>query len=357
MEKAIEFIKQNINLSPFVKNITVYGWQNNYEHTLIQSVSNYLFEDLDIIDNITPLTNENRPGNIKPKYYVCVHDTGDASTYHNAKFWSNTVRDEMWEQGKYACSYQYVVGNDGIYQQIPDNEVAWHAGDTTKYDYALYDAKVKGSNEHPIITISSDGYYEIDGKKSAILAPRAYKEKDGVVILDRIAQTSDINNQGILCKLIDGNYYIGETYFNTTYLKVANRGGNNNSIGIESCVCENNDIYLNWQRTAKLVAKLLVDNNLSFDDVKQHHYFSGKNCPQTIRENNMWQHFMSLVKCEYQGRLLLLEGYKFELVSTSNSVLANGRVISIDEREITIKIIIRKDNEAYTLEYIIKVKQ
>ena len=165
MEKAIEFIKQNINLKPFNKNITVYGWQNNYEHEIIQSVSNFLFEDLEIIQNITPLTNENRPGNKKPKYYVCVHDTGDADPTHNAKFWSDTVKNEMWEQGKYACSYQYVVGNDGVYHQIPDDEVAWHAGDTTKFDYALYETNVSGTNEYPTITISSDGYYEINNIK------------------------------------------------------------------------------------------------------------------------------------------------------------------------------------------------
>ena len=56
---------------------------------------------------------------------------------------------------------------------------------------------------------------------------------------------------------IDGKYYIGETYYSSTYEKISNRGGNNNSIGIESCITVGTDIYLTWQKTAKLVAKLL----------------------------------------------------------------------------------------------------
>ena len=137
MYKAIKLINESINKKPFEKQIRVFGWQDEFDHNLIQSVSSYLFEDFDVISNLAPMTNENRPANIKPKYYVTVHDTGDSDPLHTAQFWSNTVRDEYWEQGKYACSYQYVVGNDGTYQQIPDNEVAWHAGDTTKFDYKL----------------------------------------------------------------------------------------------------------------------------------------------------------------------------------------------------------------------------
>ena len=333
MKKAIDFILSTINNKPFSKKINVYGWQDEYEHLLTSSVSNYLFEDFKVIENITPLTNENRPGNKKPKYYVTVHDTGDADPTHTALFWSETVKNEYWELGKYACSYQYVVGNDGVYHQIPDDEVAWHAGDTTKFDYKLYDSCVTGTNEHPIISISADGYYEIDGVKSFVLAPRIYKEKNGEVIIDRLATTSDINDQGILCKLVDGKYYIGETYFNSGYMLIANRGGNNNSIGIESCINKGTDIYYTWQKTAKLVANLLYNNNLTFDDIKQHHYFSGKDCPQTIRRNNMWEHFLTLVKCEYDAISFLKEGYRFKLISNSNNISSLGRVKAVESKK------------------------
>ena len=106
----------------------------------------------------------------------------------------------------------------------------------------------------------------------------------------------------------DEYFYLGETYFNKTYEKIANRGGNNNSIGIESCITANTDIYLTWQKTAKLVAYLLDNNNLTINDVVQHHYFSGKNCPQTMREAGFYMHFKKLVQIEYQVLQFIKQG-------------------------------------------------
>lgn len=356
MQKAIDFINNTINNKPIVKKIHVYGWQKEYDHLLISSVAKYLFEDFEVIENLAPITNENREGIKKQKFYITVHDTGDADAIHSAKFWSDTVKNEQWEQGKYAASYQYVVGNDGIYHNIPDDEIAWHAGDSTRYDYKLYDTGVEGNNRNPIITISDDGYYTIDDTKTQILAPRIYKEKNGEVIIDRIAKTSDINSQGILCKLIDGKYFIGETYFNTSFMLIANRGGNNNSIGIESCINEGTDIYYTWQKTAKLVANLLYNNSLTIADVKQHHYFSGKNCPQTIRMNGMWSHFLELVKTEYQAILLQKEGYSFSLITTSKNIDKKGRILNLNNKENSFIIRITKDNNSIDLPFSVSLE-
>ena len=349
MKKAIEFLKSVKNEVIKDEMVHVYGWQLEFDEHVVGSVFNVLIEKFEKIENLAPLTNENRPGDIKPRYYVTVHDTGDADPTHTAKFWSDTVKNEYWEQGKYACSYQYVVGNDGIYHNIPDNEVAWHAGDTTQFDYNLYDAGVEGTNEKPLVDISEDGYYTIDGKKTTILAPRYYKQKNGEVLVDRVATKDDFNTQGVLCKLVDGKYYIGETYLNSGYMKICNRGGNNNSIGIESCINKGADLYLTWQRTAKLVARLLIDNNLGFDDVKQHHYFSGKNCPQTIRMSNNWDHFMDLVKAEYQFLKLTDEGYSFTLIPLSDNVTEKGRVLN-SKGNIKVKVKIEKDGIEETIE-------
>ncbi|MBQ8292726.1 MAG: N-acetylmuramoyl-L-alanine amidase [Bacilli bacterium] len=349
MNKVLEYFKENDSKEVIVKNIRVYGWQNEYDHLIISSVSKYLFEELEIKENIAPFNDDNRPGTIKPKKYVTVHDTGDASPLHTAKFWSEAVYNQSWEQSigdvvKYLCSYQYVVDNEGIYHNIPDNEVAYHAGDGTKFDYVLYKSGVKDDGKKAVVTISEDGYYMINGEKSTILAPRYHVEKNGVVIEDRIAKTEDINSQGVLCKVIDGEYCLGETYFSSGYRKIANRGGNNNSIGIESCITENTDIYYTWQRTAKLVARLLDENKLTLDDVKQHHYFSGKNCPQTIRMNGMWDHFMELVAFELQMIEFKKEGYKIELVVDDKRVNKVGRIVDNTVLEpISFKIRTHKD--------------
>lgn len=318
MENVIQYLKQIS--STFTKNIQIYGWKFNYEYHLVSSILPYLFCDLPIIENIAPITNENRDGRIKEKKYIVIHDTGDTASYKNAQFWSNVVKTQYHEGNPYTASFQYVVGNDGIYHNIPDNEVAYHAGDSTKFDYALYNTGVQGNTEDINITIEN-GFYKINDSITSIPIPAAVQHE---------VNTSDFNSEGILCVLIDGTYYIGETYFNETYKKIANRGGNNNGIGIEICVNEGDDIYYNFQLAAKLTAHLLDTYHLDMESIKPHHYFSGKDCPMTLRKNNLWNHFLELVQVEKQMLAFQKKGYTFTLIPISKNILPSGRITSLD---------------------------
>jgi N-acetylmuramoyl-L-alanine amidase CwlA len=161
-------------------------------------------------------------------------------------------------------------------------------------------------------------------------------------------ETEDINDMGVLCKLIDGKYYIGETYVNSTYHKIANRGGNNNGIGMEISVSEKSDIFRNFQLASKLCAYLLDEYNLTYDDIKQHHYFSGKDCPMTIRKNNLWNYFMHLVETEKNIRDYTKEGYQFKLIPLSKNVKENGRVTNLEE-DTKYQILITYQNEEVLL--------
>ena len=80
MNKVLDFFKQNADNKVLSKQIRVYGWQFEFDHLLTTSVCKYLFEDFKVIENIAPLNDVNRPGNIKKKHYVTVHDTGDTSS-------------------------------------------------------------------------------------------------------------------------------------------------------------------------------------------------------------------------------------------------------------------------------------
>ena len=331
MNKVLNYFKENLVRKPIVRNSRVYGWKFEYDHLIVSSISKYLFEDLDIIENIAPQTNTNRDGRkMESVEYICVHDTGDTDHDHTAFFWSNVVSVQNWEMGRYEASFQYVTGNDGVFHNIPDDEIGYHAGDGTQKPYKLYDSGLSGENTSPVVSVSSDGYYMVDGIKSKLLAPRAYKEKDSVVIYDRVATNDDIVTQGIECINVNGKYMIGESWWSSGYSKLANKGGNCNSIGIESCINVGSDIYLTWQITAKLVAKLLDENKLSFDRVKQHNFFSGKNCPQTIRMNGFWDHFMELVQMEYDVLKFKQEGYKIRLIVNDKDVKENGRIVKRD---------------------------
>ena len=84
---------------------------------------------------------------------------------------------------------------------------------------------------------------------------------------------------------------------------------------------------------AKLVAKLLDEYQLGFDRIVQHHYFSGKDCPQTMRTEGYWEHFKDLVKVEYQMLMYKKMGFKFELVSYNKDYVDDlGRVINRGKR-------------------------
>lgn len=322
--KLIDLFIQMNTTNTFAKRIKVFGWQKTYDHDLYSSITGYLFENFEVIENIAPLSNSNRPGTIKEKKYVCVHDTGDAE--YSAKQWSDTVYTNYSEQtnSTYGASFNYVVGNDGIYHNIPDNEVSYHAGDGTSVSYSLKKTGVFGNNENCVITISDDGYYEFDGVKSVIEAPK--KTIAGKTIP---ATTSEINDAGLRFEIIDGEYYMGPTWYSTDYKRVSNKGGNNNSVGIESCVTYGTDIFYTWQKTAKLVGKLLDDFNLTRKDIVPHHYFSGKDCPMTMRAANLWEYFKDLCVNEYNVYQFIKKGYSVSFSCDSPYVNSVGRIIKL----------------------------
>ena len=123
-----------------------------------------------------------------------------------------------------------------------------------------------------------------------------------------------------------------------TYKKIANRGGNNNGIGMEVCINEGADIYLNYQRSAKLTAYLMDKFNLTIEDVKPHHYFSGKPCPATLKNNGLWDYFLQMVKIEYDVLQFIKEGYEIKFISNTNNILENGRIKDL-AKEVKFKIV------------------
>lgn len=349
MNEVLQYFVSIAESNNIVKNIKVTGWQRVYTYELKTSVIGYLFEDLVITENIAPLGNGVRPGTIFKKEYICVHDTGDVD--YSAKDWSDTVYNNYNAlTGKsYGASYQYVIDNKDCYHNIPDNERSYHAGDGNR-TYEEIPSGVYGTEKYPTITITEDGYYAIDGQKSTVLAP-TYN--------GQILKTSDINDYGIRCVIRDGQYYLGKTWYDTTYRKIGNYGGNNNSIGIESCITEGEDVYYTWQRLAKLVAKLMDENDLTIDDVVTHHYFSGKNCPQTMREAGFYLHFKRLVEIEYNVLQFIKQGYVLSFESGNTEYVNNsGRVLKTSpvSKNINYTITVEKDGvkDSITLNSVIQ---
>ena len=335
IEEVIQFISEINYKENKDEMITVYGWQFYYQHEMRTNVIGYLSENLTITENIAPLGNYNRPGDKHEKKYICVHDTGDSE--YTAKQWSQTVYNGWNEQSNsaYLASFQYVIDNNDCYHNIPDDERARHAGDGERL-YEEFPTGIYGTNEDPIITIEN-GYFKIDDQITSIQSPL----KNG-----KPSTTEDINDQGIRCFLKDGEYYMGNTWLGDEYPTISNTGGNTNSIGIETCINYGSDVFYSWQRLAKLVAQLMDENNLTIRDVVGHHYFSGKHCPQTMREAGMWNYFKTLVSFEFKMRKFIQEGFSFKFISHDLEYLNNsGRVIKTPEidKEISFSVIISKD--------------
>lgn len=346
MNELLKYFIDNKIEKALVKNITVYGYQYNYEHMLISSCTKYLFEDYIVNeDYMIKEGMENRPGKIYDKHYVVVHDTASSAKTANGLAHAKYVTN-----GGGGTSWHYTCSSDGIYHHIPDFENAYHAGDGGR-TYEFFETNVYGNSINPTVSISDDGYFEIDGVKSVVLAPTS----DGDIV-----QTDRINDKGVKVVIKDGMYYIGNTYYNKTYRYIANAGGNNNGIGIESCLNEGSDIYYTWQKLAKLVAHLVKDNDLSLNDVKPHHYFSGKPCPMTMRKALMWESFMELVKFEYD-MITRFSDYTVKLTSHNLEYINElGRIIKQDETNKTVSytITVTKDNlsESHTFDIVIPGK-
>ncbi len=325
---------------------------------LTRGVSNFLFEDLTIKDTYKR-TQSSDYDFVNGVSYITIHDTGNmskgATAAANASYFQSAD-----------TSIHFVTGNDGIFAGVGLTQRAAHAGDGTDRVYALEKTNVKVTDGEPVITMKN-GNFCINGVETEC---RPYEDHAGTIKTTTNYTTEQITWSGIRCVAgEDGYYYLGKTYFNTTYKLISNFGGNASSIGIESCVNEGTDYYLTMQRTAKLVAYLMDMFNLSINDVKMHNFFSGKNCAQLMKNNStvkcdykqdgyelkdtVWGEFLELVKVEYE-MFKYAKDYTITFTSNSKDILDNtGRVLkyasSQQEASYTITITNKTTNAKSTI--------
>lgn len=77
--------------------------------------------------------------------------------------------------------------------------------------------------------------------------------------------------------------------------------GNLHSIAIEICVNEDSDYETAVKNAAALTRKIMQEENISSDQVVQHHHWSKKDCPHFLRSGRMgidWQGFKKLLQGE-----------------------------------------------------------
>nr|WIF89056.1 N-acetylmuramoyl-L-alanine amidase [Acholeplasma laidlawii] len=301
--------------------ITYYTSGQEWSDPRYESVNLYLFDDY-VVDRTTYPADPTKFSNslMSSVEFVLVHDTANLNgglASHGA-FFANPAN---------SIGIHYTTGDYGIVASLPDEYVGWHAGDGTSSSFQWHDTGIVAtSNEKPVIDISTDGFWTFNGQKSTIQAPRG----DNNAILDN----SYFTYQGPTWDVVGGKYVIGTHWFAKTQQArgvIASRGGNLNSIGIEMNINTNADIIDTVQRTAKLVANLLEENNLSNNRVIMHNTTDGKGDPYTLNNtvyNGTWyfDRFMEHVAIE---RLVLSQFAAATITFHSDSELLSdtGRVI------------------------------
>ena len=329
-----------------------------YYKDIFGSVSKLLMNyDYQVDDSRKNMEKENNTGDyfdpITSVEFITVHYTGNMSSGADAKANAN------YFVGDNAVSIHYCTGNDGIYQALTHDLGGYHAGDSGALEqvgpFQWMPTGVKvGANDplYPNFTISTDFYYEINGQKTSIPMPKPWNysgrgtdhtlNPDGTISskanfgqsgFQNREPESFMNDMSLPFKVVGDEYYMGTTWWCYTQVyegRICSTGGNRNSIGIESCVDKGSDLWYTWQITAQLVARLLNQYNLEMTRVRGHHFFTAKDCPQPMLENNLciWWKFLELVEAE---RELLNEYSDYEITFVSNNpdiVDNHGRIIA-----------------------------
>ena len=253
--------------------------------------------------------------------FITVHYSGMPLSHQDGEIIAQAMYNGFHGTDWNGTSWHYSTGNDGIFHSMSDELVAWHAGDGTGTKFQWLDTGVKAtSNTKPVFAVvknpNGSGYvYSVNGQTTSLAAPGNYK----------------LTFFGPTWKIENGKYYMGNTYYSDSYGYISSRGGNLNSIGIETACNLGSDLWMTYHITAQLVARLLVQNNLDITRVQGHHTFSGKDCPQTLLEGNgeLWYKFMDLVEAEL-ALYKTMSNYTITCVSSNKDLASdNGRVTTM----------------------------
>ena len=295
----------------------------DFEHLVYGSVNDFWNGTLPAVTrNMLSTSAANYDGRpMKSVEFIVFHDTAGAPSGSTAKANSGWCNNPSNTGG----SWHYTIGNDGIYQQIEDNLIAWHAGDGISWagdalSTTLYDTGIKADpnlRNRAKVTLGNDGYFYLNGQKTPVKMPEGATAATGM------------NTLGIAAVVKDGNYHIPTTHIGGDFgNKVCIRGGNLNGIGIESCVNSGSDVYLTWQYSAKFIAQLLIKHNMTPERILFHNNFSNKPCPRTMMTADLVETFLDMAYLEYYVAKNYSD-YEIKFDSHNPDILNNeGRIVS-----------------------------
>lgn len=366
LSDVVKFIVANNQSNAFTRyELGIGAGGPAYYRDITGSVNNILFREY-VIDRQYEATQaaqkNNHGGEMTSVEFITVHYTGNMSPKADAK-----ANASYFSSGGGGTSIHYVTGNAGIYSSLDDKLVGFHAGDGSSVEFKWYATGVKyneGDPQYPTWGITANSKFSINGKETNILVPEGStpetKKVTGNTFMYQGVEQNCINDLGLPFKVENGEYYIGTTWWCYSQVaagRICSKGGNLNSIGIESEVNPESDLWLTWQVTAQLVANLMIENELDITRVVGHHFFSAKDCPQPLLENDqeIWWEFIKLVEAEYQV-FTTYKDYKFECAIVGEDVNATneGRYsATTTARTVTYKVTITNTKDNSTQEIVL----
>lgn len=248
----------------------------------------YLNQPADIDVDLIPTKYKNRTQIKQEVKLIVCHDTGNMNDTATAAANANYVRSGY---GGSSTGWHYTVGNDGIFQTVPDDEVAYQANGSADQYTTYIKTNVKAQWKKPNFSVSEDGFIMINNVKSNIELPN---------------KSVGLASDGPVWKIgEDGYYYIAKLWYCSSHNSNGTQGGNANAIGIESAVNNGSDYLLTCRIFAKLVSELAMKHNVSMNCIVQHNTTSGKDCPNAMRITNFWYTFKDYIALEIFAKTYL----------------------------------------------------
>ncbi len=362
---VVKFLMEQNNANIFLRSqLGIGAGGYAYYADILSSVSKLLFEAYEIDKKYyteTPSRSNHSGVRTGALEFITVHYTGNMAKGSTASANANYFVNQST-----SSSIHYVTGNDGIFYCYDEKYVAWHAGDgtLTPFEWIPTGVMVKESDpSRPVVTITENSKFAINGTESTVQCPSGVtrywdstlgKVVDGATIVP--TESRFLTDLGPAVKVVDGQYYIGTTWWCNSQViegRVCSLGGNLHSIGIETACNEGSDLWYTWQKTAKLVSDLMIRYELDIERVKGHNFFSAKDCPQPMLENEdeIWWEFIELVKAENTA-MTTYKDWTFTMKSNNPDIVDNtGRVIAQPEFDtcVTYTVTATKGEETKTI--------
>jgi N-acetylmuramoyl-L-alanine amidase CwlA len=144
--------------------------------------------------------------------------------------------------------------------------------------------------------IKEVSYGEINKKKFIIIHETGNKKKGANAKNHGDLQKNGNSREASWHYSVDEKEAVKSFNHNIACWAAGSKTGNKQGIQIEICVNIDGDFKKAVDNTAELIVVVMKEENISLENVKQHYDFSGKNCPENLRNGEKGIYFSDLIE-------------------------------------------------------------